>query len=115
MSCPGCNTKKGDDKVLNKVIVRYPKHSKNVTIIHAHYDDYYAHIKINNDMVFEALSKKGSHTITICELFRLKKVEAKAKNIISSRSKSSTLVAQAMKADATELIEIMKVIQQRIK
>lgn len=115
LSCPGCNTKKGDDKVLTKKIVRYPTHSKNTKIIHGHYDDYYAHIEIHQGLLYEAITKKGSHTITTCELFRLKKALKKVKTTRQNATPSSQLVAQAMTADAAELIEVMKVIQSRIK
>ena len=115
LSCPGCNTIKGDDEVLKKKIVFYPKHSKNTLIIHAHYDEYDKHIEIHEGLLFEAITKKGSHTITTCELFRLKKALKKAKEQKQNANKSSQLVAAAMKADADELVEILKVIQGRIK
>jgi uncharacterized protein (TIGR02646 family) len=115
LSCPGCNTKKGDDNILTKTIVRYPKHSKNISIIHAHYDDYKTHIKIHTNCVFEGRTKKGAHTITTCELFRIKTVLEKAKNISKTKTPSSKLVADVMEANPEELAEIMIEISKRIK
>ncbi len=92
LSCPACNTKKSHNDILSKKVTRYPKHSKNMLIIHAHYDNYNEHILIHDGCVFEAVSKKGSHTITVCELFRLKEVEKKAKEAMSKKSTESELV-----------------------
>jgi len=114
LSCPGCNTKKGD-KVVSKKVVRYPKHSKNMTIIHAHYDDYYEHIKIHGKCVFEALTRKGSHTITVCELFRLKKAESKARKVKMVKKKASRLIKKAENASPEELVIILKKLKKTIK
>ncbi|MCD0480812.1 HNH endonuclease [Chryseobacterium sp. LC2016-29] len=115
LSCPACNTKKGEKKILNKKIVRYPTHSKNCTIVHAHYDNYNENILIHNGCVFEALSSKGSNTITVCELFRLKVVEQKAKVKISTKNKNSQLVNLIMSADQEELKNAMVELMKRIK
>ncbi len=115
LSCPGCNTMKGDQCVLSKGIVRHPKHSKNHTIVHAHYDIYENHILIHNGCVFEAISKRGSNTITICQLFRLKVVEKKAKASLKSKSKESELINLIMNASRDELTEAMTELMKRIK
>ncbi|MEQ8237932.1 MAG: HNH endonuclease [Cyclobacteriaceae bacterium] len=115
LSCPACNTIKGDKPVLSKKIVRHPSHSKNHTIVHAHYDDYSLHIKIHDGCVFEPLTKKGSHTITTCELFRLKLVEKKAKASLSKKSEESELINLIMNASPTELTDAMKELMKRIK
>lgn len=114
LACPGCNTKKGEKDVSNKV-VRYPKHSKNITIIHSHYDDYNKHIKIHGKCVYEALSKKGSHTITICELFRLKKAEEKARKVKMVKKKAKKLIKKAENATPVELMKILKKLKKIIK
>jgi uncharacterized protein (TIGR02646 family) len=115
LSCPACNTIKGDKAVLSKKIVRHPSHSRNHTIVHAHYDEYHEHILIHDDCVFEPLTKKGSHTITTCELFRLKLVEKKAKASLSSKSEESELVNLIMNASQTELTDAMTELMKRIK
>lgn len=115
LSCPACNTIKGDKPVLSKKIVRHPKHSKNHTIVHAHYDEYNKHILIHDGCVFEPLSKKGSHTITVCELFRLKVVEKKAKAAIAKVSEESKLVSLIMNASQSELTDAMTELMKRIK
>lgn len=79
LSCPACNTKKSTKPVLNNAIVNYPNNGVNFIIIHAHYDEYSNHIDVINNCVFVAKTKKGSETITFCELFRLNTVEQKAK------------------------------------
>jgi uncharacterized protein (TIGR02646 family) len=116
LSCPACNTIKGDKPVLSKTIKIHPNHSINHTIIHAHYDDYYEHILIHDGCIFEALSKKGSHTITVCELFRLKLVEQKARASLSKRSSESELINLIMNASQSELTDaITTALIQRIK
>lgn len=115
LSCPACNTIKGDKPTINKKIVRHPNHSKHHTIIHAHYDDYSQHILIHNGCVFEPISKKGSHTITVCELFRLKLVEKKAKATIMKNSKESELISLIMNASQEELTSAMTELIKRIK
>lgn len=115
LSCPACNTIKGDKNVLSKEIIRYPKNSKYITIIHPHYDDYNEHLIIHNGYLFEAISKKGSHTNTICELFRLKTVEKKAKLVLTKKSSTSQLVNLIMNAPKEELSEVMVELMKRIK
>jgi uncharacterized protein (TIGR02646 family) len=115
LSCPACNTIKGDKSVLSKEIVRHPKHSKYHIIVHPHYDDYDDHIKITNGCVFEPLSTEGSHTITVCKLFRLKLVERKAKSALESKSKEGELVKLIMAASKEELSDAMTELMKRIK
>jgi uncharacterized protein (TIGR02646 family) len=115
LSCPGCNTKKGDTNILSKAIVRHPKNSKKITIIHAHYDDYTKNINIIDNCIFEPLTKKGSHTITVCELFRLKVVEKKAKSAITSRTPESMLINYIVNASSNELAMAMIELSKRIK
>ena len=115
LSCQGCNTIKGDKPVLSKTIVRHPSHSKHHTIVHAHYDIYEKHILIHNGCVFEAISKRGSHTITVCQLFRLKIVEKKAKESLKNKSKESELINLIMNASKEELTDAMTELMKRIK
>ncbi len=75
LSCRSCNTKKGSKNVLVKSHIReYPVHGNAYSIVHPNIDDFNEHLAINEGYVFEALTSKGSHTITVCELFRLKEV-----------------------------------------
>jgi uncharacterized protein (TIGR02646 family) len=115
LSCPGCNTIKGDKSVLLKRIVRHPSHSNHHSIVHPHYDIYENHILIHNGCVFEAISKKGSHTITVCQLFRLKIVEKKAKEALKQKSKESELINLIMNASKDELTDAMTELMKRIK
>lgn len=75
LSCKPCNTKKSTKEVLKSEVKSHPRTSSNFKIIHAHYDNYFEHINIVNGCIFVALTKKGSETITFCELFRLRSVE----------------------------------------
>lgn len=75
LSCRSCNTKKGSKNVLVKnQISEYPVHGNAYSIVHPNIDNFNEHLAINEGYVFEALTSKGSHTITVCELFRLKEV-----------------------------------------
>jgi uncharacterized protein (TIGR02646 family) len=115
LSCPACNTKKGDTKILSKSVIRYPKTTKSFLIVHAHFDKYNEHIIIHDDCIFEGVSKKGCRTIEVCELFRLKAVEEKAKKVLTNRTKQSELIDLVMKASPTELNNVMIEIGKRIK
>jgi len=90
LSCPACNTKKHDKNVFISVknITNYPSTSKNIKIIHPHYDEYSENIEIKSGGIYIALTSKGSETITICELFRLKEVQRR-----ENESKSKTSLA----------------------
>jgi uncharacterized protein (TIGR02646 family) len=115
LSCPACNTKKSHTDTLVRPFTRYTKISKNYLIVHAHLDNFDEHIIIHNDCLFEGISKKGCRTIEMCELFRLKTVEKKAKKVLSMRTKQSELISLAMKATPAELAELMAEISKRIK
>ncbi len=115
LSCPRCNTKKGDDNILRKPVVRYPKHSKNISIIHAHFDDYSNHIIIHDNCVYEGISKKGCHTITTCELFRIRIALEKAKKNSTRKKPTSKLIADVINAKPEEIAEIMIELSKRIK
>ena len=115
LSCPSCNTIKGDKPVLSKTFIRFPNHSKHHTIIHPHFDNYEGNILIHNGCVFEALSNKGSHTITVCQLFRLKEVEKKAKSALKTKTKEGELISLIMSASPEELTNVMAELMKRIK
>ncbi len=98
-----------------EAIKRYPKTTRSFLIVHAHYDNYNQHIVIHNDCIFEGISKKGCRTIEVCELFRLKAVEKKARKVLTSRTKTSELVELVRKASPKELTQVMTEIFKRIK
>lgn len=79
LSCPGCNTKKNESKTTNYEYKVYPKNSRNLIAVHPHFDDYIEHIEIQEGLLYVGITKKGTYTIYICELCRLRTVEAKAK------------------------------------
>lgn len=108
LSCPACNTIKSTNCVLIKnSIKRYPINGSNFKIIHAHYDDYSTHITILEDCIYTPKSKKGSETITICELYRLSVVEENAKKFQTSQSRIAKLV-EDLRTAKTELPELFK-------
>jgi len=107
LSCPACNTKKGERKVLSKKIKHYPKKSQNFLIVHAHYDDYDKHIEIHSGCIFEGLTKKGCRTIEVCELFRLKNVEKNAKKILAARTKHKNIIDIIKNTNKEELRDIL--------
>lgn len=91
LSCPACNTKKSTKSVLKNAIVNYPTDGVNFIIVHSHYDEYTNHIDIIDNCIFVAKTKKGSETITFCELFRLSTVEQKTQ---AYRKKSPNILQQ---------------------
>lgn len=112
LSCPACNTKKSTKPVLNNAIINYPTDGTNFIIVHAHFDEYSNHIDIINNCVFVAKTKKGSETITFCELFRLSTVEQRAK---AYKTLTPNLLQQlvgdlrnANPIDKKELIDLIK-------
>lgn len=113
LSCPACNTLKGDADIQSTKFKQgrksYPKDSSFYTIVHAHCDDYFEHIKIHDDLLYEGLTKKGCQTITTCELFRLKQAQARAQAICSQRNNSSRLLAECLSsANPQELADALK-------
>lgn len=95
LSCPGCNTKKGDQKVLRRRnVTNYPRTSNNLTIIHAHYDRYCDHIDILNNVLYIPKTDKGCETIKLCELYRLRTVESNMKSFLSEQGDIKRLVEQ---------------------
>lgn len=116
LSCPACNTKKSTKSVLTNVIVNYPTNGTNIKIIHAHYDDYSNHIDIINNCVFVATSKKGSETITFCELFRLSTVEQRAKAYQQlSPSIMKQLVADLKNGNKQDKEDLINTIKEAIR
>lgn len=111
LSCPACNTIKSTNCVLVKnSIIHYPSNGTNFKIIHAHYDDYSTHIKVDDGCVYIAKSKKGSETITICGLYRLSGVEENAKRFRTGQSQLAKLVEdlRTAKIESPELLEELK-------
>jgi uncharacterized protein (TIGR02646 family) len=96
LSCPACNTIKSHKTVFikNRTIKKYPINSKNIKIIHPHYDEYEHHIEILDGSIYVALSGKGSETITMCELYRLRIAEEKAKNFRAQKTPIASMVEE---------------------
>tara|TARA_R110002012_G_scaffold304293_1_gene507695 strand:- start:1113 stop:1613 length:501 start_codon:yes stop_codon:yes gene_type:complete len=65
LSCPSCNTSKGNKPVLVSDITEYPIDGTSVKIVHPHFDDYNDHIEMYKDAIYEGYSVKGSETIKI--------------------------------------------------
>lgn len=92
LCCPACNTKKSHKDIVIKEIKRYPKTGANISIIHAHYDNYADHIDILEECLYVPKSSKGCETIKVCELFRLHEVENKRKDFYSKNNPIMGLV-----------------------
>lgn len=114
LTCPGCNTKKSTNSVLNKKIIKYPKNGTAFKIIHAHYDIYEKHIKILEGLIYNAQSRKGSETITICELSRLQFIENKAKQIKTNNSDDSKLVEDLRNAPKDKIPALLKILTDKL-
>lgn len=116
LSCPACNTKKGFKPVLSKNFVKYPSNTSHFRIVHSHYDNYSAHIEITNNCVFTAKTRKGSETITYCELFRLRIVEERATEFNNkSQSAISHLISDLKEGDEVQKAELMNLIKKAIR
>lgn len=116
LSCPGCNTIKGMKNVLSNNIVFYPQTGNKFKIIHAHYDRYSEHIRIEKDSVYIALTAKGSETITYCELFRLQNVEERAKKFqASQKSTIATLTEELRTCSIDERDNFLNEIRKALK
>lgn len=114
LSCPGCNTKKGNKVITSYNYQRYPRNGKNIKIVHAHYDEYYNHIEIKDGLIFVPISRKGSETITACELFRLRHLQKRA---IEQKTKGGIrkLVEMLRTASKTEEEELKQALLDIIK
>jgi Bacteriophage Lambda NinG protein. len=115
LSCPQCNTKKSTKPVLKRKYIQYPKNGKAFTIIHAHYDNYSAHIKALDNCIYVAKTTKGGQTIIHCELFRFLEVLEKAKKFQTKKSPLAELTEQIRNADEVEVNELLKAIKEKIK
>ena len=96
LSCPACNTIKHDKSVFIKSIKlkKYPVNSKNIKIIHPHFDNYDKNIQILDDSVYAARTLKGSETISICGLYRFWEVIEKAKKFRTKKSPIANMVEE---------------------
>jgi len=80
VSCTACNTNKGKINTLLKTLEasdEYPSDSKDFNIIHAYFDIYDRHIRIDRGIFFIGQTVKGKKTIEICKLYRSKLAEEK--------------------------------------
>lgn len=111
LSCPGCNTKKHDKDIFKtaRSITNYPSNSNNIKIIHAHYDEYSKHIEILPGSVYVAITSKGSETITICELFRLKEVQKRA-NAFNSKTSLAAELVENLRQGGSDAIQLLGLI-----
>lgn len=105
LSCPACNTIKGDKNIIKKDRKNYPKNGDAFSIIHAHFDDYSEHIKIDK-CLYIPHTEKGSHTITICGLYRLSKVEKIAKELNVEKNKFTKLIEEIRTIPDVDLKEL---------
>ncbi|MGM0881394.1 MAG: hypothetical protein ACQEXQ_10185 [Bacillota bacterium] len=98
ISCNLCNSGKGTTEILcNPNITVYPYDDKDAfKIIHAYYDTYESHIRIDGNFLHVGLSEKGHNTIEICKLFRSKLAEEKLQNYRLSISKESELLMEKL-------------------
>jgi hypothetical protein len=108
LSCPGCNTNKWTKPVLSVPITAYPTDGINVSIVHAHFDDYSQHIERHADAIYEGLSPKGRRTIKLCKLDRLKDVLKKMKAAKSKDTQIAQLVAELRQTNDTQRSEEIK-------
>jgi disulfide oxidoreductase YuzD len=69
-SCPDCNTAKGAKETLKTPNRKtYPKGSSDFRIVHPHFDNFADHIyRVGH--IYVPKSKKGNHTIVVCDLLR---------------------------------------------
>jgi len=114
LSCPGCNTNKSSKNVLHKPIILYPRSGANITIIHAHFDDYSTSINIHDGAIFEGRDDKGCETIKLCKLYRLKDVLNKMQKFSSNKSPIQKLVEDIRNADEFEKAQLLTVVKDLI-
>jgi len=111
LSCPACNTIKHDKSVFlkTKSLKNYPTNSKNIKIVHPHFDTYEEHIAIIDNSIYAAKSLKGSETISICGLFRYWEVVEKAKKFRAKQTPISNLVEE-IRQGGPEVEELSKLL-----
>lgn len=116
LACPGCNTSKGDEPVLNKAVIsRYPKTSANIKIVHPHYDKYSEHIEIVQECFYIGKTKKGRYTIDICNLSRVYYVKQSMQKKISSKTEFASIVEAIRVADSSQIVELLELLTDRLK
>ncbi|WP_395490770.1 HNH endonuclease [Cedecea davisae] len=96
LSCPGCNVSKNAEDVLKVKIKRYPTTGKNFKIVHAYFDDYYDHIEIHSNSIYEGLDEKGLNTLSACKIYRLKDVLRRQRENDRQQGSVLALLIQAL-------------------
>ena len=107
ISCYGCNTKKSVTNTLLKPYNAgdsYPTTSKDISIVHPHFDSFSASIA-TNELLFKAKGKgdKGINTINLCKLNRPDLLFTRALNM---RKSSNTMLAFAFKTLRSGKVDI---------
>lgn len=114
ISCNLCNSGKGTTEVLfNPNTTVYPFNNKDAfKIIHAYYDIYDLHIRIDSNVLHVGLSEKGHSTIEICKLFRSKLAEEKLLDYRLSISHESELLMEKLTRtkDPNEMARIINLV-----
>ena len=95
LSCPACNSGKSTNETLvNPNILSYPAVGEDFLIVHPHFDNYFEHITIENQVFIRAITEdKGEKTIEICKLDDIELILDKMEEvIIKNKEEQSELI-----------------------
>lgn len=110
VSCSQCNTLKGmydglADRAQARPLAKYPK-AKDFVWFHPHYEDYAAHITIDDNFGFTGQSDGGRAVISECGLDRAEVLENKFGARAYSRARHSKSVKKTLDAMASGVEEL---------
>lgn len=115
LSCPNCNSSKGNQEVLAvNNIGELPHTSSDYLIVHPHIDNYFEHIEIIDGLLYKGLTPKGVKTIEICNLTRTELLAERAKNHIKSEQAEGSY-AKMLISNNPQLVENMNDLLGRIQ
>jgi len=110
VSCSQCNTLKGmydglADRAQARPLAGYPK-AKSFIWFHPHYEDYAAHITIDDNFGFTGLSESGRAVVSACGLDRAEVLENKFGARAYSRARHSTSLKKTLDSMASGVEEL---------
>lgn len=88
--CDRCNNYKNNEEVLVKPdVAEYPIESDSYKIINPYIDKYSDHIKLEDDILYVAITNKGKFTIETCNLYRTELAIERAKKKMEKNNPDS--------------------------
>lgn len=106
VSCTACNTNKGKTNTLLETLEpdnEYPSNPIDFNIVHAYFDTYDHHIRIDLGIFFIGQTSKGKKTIEVCKLYRSKLAEEKYLDLNSTNSNLEEICTKIVRTNDVKM------------